>query len=166
MTLNASGPISIGGTTTGQSVEIELGENGTTLMTMNDTNFRTLAGVPSGAISLSNLYSKSNKTPSVNYLIVAGGGSGGGAIGAGGGGGGGGKGAGNGSVCVAGTNGLGGGGGGDTSGSTNVAGGSGVVIISYPSTYSAPASTTGSPTVTSSGGYQIYTWTTSGSITF
>jgi hypothetical protein len=45
-------------------------------------------------------------------------------------------------------------------------GGSGIVIIRYPSTYPAAASTTGSPSVTTSGGYRIYQWTGSGSITF
>jgi hypothetical protein len=40
------------------------------------------------------------------------------------------------------------------------------VIISYPSTYDAAVATTGSPTVTISGGNRIYTWTGSGSITF
>jgi hypothetical protein len=45
-------------------------------------------------------------------------------------------------------------------------GGSGIVIIRYPDNYDAAASTTGSPTVTVSGGYRIYTWTSSGSITF
>jgi hypothetical protein len=44
-------------------------------------------------------------------------------------------------------------------------GGSGIVIIRYPTIY-APASTTGSPTVTTSGSYRIYKWTSSGSITF
>ncbi len=46
------------------------------------------------------------------------------------------------------------------------AGGSGIVIIRYPSTYAGPASTTGSPTVTNTGGYKIYKWISSGSITF
>jgi hypothetical protein len=50
MTLNASGPISLGGTTAGQSIEVELGGGGTTMISLNDTNVRTLAGVPSGAI--------------------------------------------------------------------------------------------------------------------
>ena len=59
MTLNASGTISLGGSTTGQSVELELGESGTAAITMNDSNFRGLAGVASGTISLSSLYSKS-----------------------------------------------------------------------------------------------------------
>lgn len=45
-------------------------------------------------------------------------------------------------------------------------GGSGIVVIRYPDSYAAAASTTGSPTYTVSGGYRIYTWTSSGSITF
>jgi hypothetical protein len=40
------------------------------------------------------------------------------------------------------------------------------VIIRYLESYQAAVSTTGSPTVTTSGGYRIYTWTASGSITF
>jgi hypothetical protein len=40
------------------------------------------------------------------------------------------------------------------------------VIISYPETYDLAASTTGSPSVTTSGGKRIYRWTSSGSITF
>jgi hypothetical protein len=40
------------------------------------------------------------------------------------------------------------------------------VIIRYSDTYSAAASTTGSPTITVSGGYRVYKWTGSGSITF
>jgi hypothetical protein len=45
------------------------------------------------------------------------------------------------------------------------AGGSGVVIIRYLDAYPA-ASTTGSPTVTVSGGFREYRFTGSGSITF
>jgi hypothetical protein len=41
-----------------------------------------------------------------------------------------------------------------------------VVIIRYADTYSAATATTGSPTITVSGGYRIYRWTGSGSITF
>jgi hypothetical protein len=59
-----------------------------------------------------------------------------------------------------------GGGGGGCVNQTSGAGGSGIVIIRYPSSYKLAASTTGSPTVTTSGGFNIYQWTSSGSITF
>ena len=79
-----------------------------------------------------------------------------------------------------GTAGLGGGGtGGNISGGTsgaantgggggsgNGSGGSGVVIIRYPDTFSAATATTGSPTVTVAGGFRVYRFTASGSITF
>jgi hypothetical protein len=58
----------------------------------------------------------------------------------------------------------GGGAGGDSSSSGN--GGSGFVAIRYADTFNLASSTTGSPTITTSGGYRIYQWTSSGSITF
>jgi hypothetical protein len=45
-------------------------------------------------------------------------------------------------------------------------GGSGIVIVRYPQLNSAPALVTGSPQVSYADGYQIYTWTSSGSIIF
>jgi hypothetical protein len=51
-------------------------------------------------------------------------------------------------------------------GSYNGSGGSGVVILRYADTFPAATSTTGSPTITVTGGYRIYKFTTSGSITF
>jgi hypothetical protein len=61
MALNSSGPISLAGTTAGQSIEVELNGNGTTQIALNDTNVRTLAGVPSGTIIMpTNFYGKSN----------------------------------------------------------------------------------------------------------
>jgi hypothetical protein len=45
-------------------------------------------------------------------------------------------------------------------------GGSGLVIIRYPSNYDDAVSTTGSPTLTTSGGYKYYKFTGSGSITW
>jgi hypothetical protein len=41
-----------------------------------------------------------------------------------------------------------------------------VVIVRYPTTFVAASATTGSPTVATTGGYRIYTFTASGSITF
>ena len=67
MTLNATGPISLAGTTAGQSIEIELGGTGTTQISLNCTSVRTLAGVPSGAIIMpTNFYGKANQ---FNYTI-------------------------------------------------------------------------------------------------
>ena len=45
-------------------------------------------------------------------------------------------------------------------------GGSGIVIVRYADTFAAAVSTTGSPTVTVAGGYRVYTFTSSGSITW
>jgi hypothetical protein len=45
-------------------------------------------------------------------------------------------------------------------------GGKGVVIIRYADTYPLATSTTGSPTIITAGGYRVYIWTSSGSITF
>jgi hypothetical protein len=62
MTLNSSGPLSIGGCTTGQSIAKELGLSTTATHSLNCTSYRTLAGVSSGTISMSNFYGKSNAT--------------------------------------------------------------------------------------------------------
>ena len=59
MSLNSTGPISLGGSTAGQSLEIELGETGIQPISMGDSIVRGLLGVPSGAISLGNGYGKS-----------------------------------------------------------------------------------------------------------
>jgi hypothetical protein len=65
--------------------------------------------------------------------------------------------------------GSGGGGAGNWYAATTNAGGNGgkgIVIIRYPSTFSLAASTSGSPTQTTTGGYHIYIFNDSGSITF
>ena len=64
MTLNASGPIALAGTTVGQSIEIENGGNGTTQISLNDAAVRRLASVPSGAISMpTNFWGKAYYVP-------------------------------------------------------------------------------------------------------
>jgi hypothetical protein len=63
MTLNASGPISLGGSTAGQSINLELSQSATAQVSLNDTNVRSLAGVASGAIVMpTNFYGKSAVT--------------------------------------------------------------------------------------------------------
>jgi hypothetical protein len=106
-------------------------------------------------------------------IRLAGGGGGGGRYSAGAGGLGGG---GAGSIADSGTNSdsgtinTGGGGGGKgvspIEGTTAGSGGSGVVYVSYPAFFPQPKAITGSPTVTLSGGFRIYRFTGSGSITF
>lgn len=44
MALNSSGPISLGGSTTGQSINLELGQIATAVISLNDSNVRSLAG--------------------------------------------------------------------------------------------------------------------------
>jgi hypothetical protein len=60
----------------------------------------------------------------------------------------------------------GGGGGGLIAGREGGSGGSGIVIIRYLDAFPAATSTTGSPTITVAGGYRVYKFTASGSITF
>lgn len=56
MTLQSSGAISFA------NINTELGVSSTTTRSLNDSASRTLAGVASGAISMSNFYGKSNVT--------------------------------------------------------------------------------------------------------
>ena len=62
MALNASGPISLGGSTAGQSVNLELGQSATSTISFNDTNVRTLTGTTAGtALSMpSGFWGKTN----------------------------------------------------------------------------------------------------------
>jgi hypothetical protein len=45
-------------------------------------------------------------------------------------------------------------------------GGSGIVVIAYSTSFAPAKATTGSPTFTTSGGNYIYTFNSSGTITF
>jgi hypothetical protein len=62
MALNTSGKISLAGTVSGESIQKELGGNGTTQISLNDPAVRSLAGKPTGAVSMpSNFYGKSSE---------------------------------------------------------------------------------------------------------
>lgn len=71
MPLNASGAISLGGATAGQSVALELTLGATTQISLDDAGVRTLSGVASGAITIpTNFHGKSfitNPTVGVFY---------------------------------------------------------------------------------------------------
>lgn len=66
MTLPASGQISM------NEVNVELDRSGTTQIALNDADVRALAGVPSGQISMSNLWGKSNVGENWSANLVAG----------------------------------------------------------------------------------------------
>ena len=55
MTLPVSGAISF------NNINVELGQSGTTQASLGQASYRALAGVPSGQISMSNFYGKSNR---------------------------------------------------------------------------------------------------------
>lgn len=59
MPLNSSGVISLGGTTVGQSVNLELGRASNAPINMNESEVRLLFGVPTGQIRMSDGYGKS-----------------------------------------------------------------------------------------------------------
>lgn len=59
MTLASSGTMSIGGTTTDRSINLEIKRSATATSSMGETSLRDLAEVSSGAISMSNFYGKS-----------------------------------------------------------------------------------------------------------
>jgi hypothetical protein len=70
MALNASGAISLAGTTAGQSIALELGLGTSTQISLNDAAVRTLAGVASGAITMpTNFWGKSNHVPLQKLLL-------------------------------------------------------------------------------------------------
>jgi len=58
MALNASGKLSVGGLVTGESIELELGMSGTVVASLNDDNFRALANVSSGTISIDTFHGR------------------------------------------------------------------------------------------------------------
>ena len=61
MALNPSGAISLGGTTSGQSIALENGGPGTVVISLNDSGVRSLAGVPTGVITMpTDFWGKSN----------------------------------------------------------------------------------------------------------
>lgn len=73
MTLAASGTMSIGGSTSTRSINLELGRAAGATSSMGESALRTLAGVSSGAISMSNFYGKSNLSVTLpNYVSGSG----------------------------------------------------------------------------------------------
>lgn len=59
MALVLSGALSMGGSTADRSINCELGLSGTAQISLNDAAVRSLAGVPSGAISIDDFYGAS-----------------------------------------------------------------------------------------------------------
>ena len=89
MALNSTGPLSLGGSTAGESVNLALGKGPTDQISFNDADVRTLTATVAGSALIlpTNFYGKSLGF-SMQYVIVGGGGGGGYDVGGGGGGGG------------------------------------------------------------------------------
>lgn len=72
MALASSGSISIGGTTSGRSINLELSRSATASSNLNETALRSLAQRTSGSISLSHFHGKSSvletQTVTVGYF--------------------------------------------------------------------------------------------------
>ena len=60
MALASSGTLSIGGSTSNRSINLELDRSATATSSLGESTLRTLAGVSSGAISISDFYGASN----------------------------------------------------------------------------------------------------------
>ena len=72
MTLAASGTLSMGGSTANRSVNLELSQAATAQISLNDANVRSLAGVPSGAITLAtDFYGKSAATVTISNQTIS-----------------------------------------------------------------------------------------------
>lgn len=78
MTMNSSGPISLGGSTAGQSVNLEIQNTATQTISFNDAKVRTLTGTSAGGqLSMPNQFYSTSYAYLMTYLVVAGGGGGG-----------------------------------------------------------------------------------------
>ena len=68
MAMNGSGPISLGGATAGQSVNLEIGNSATTEISFNTAGVRTLTGTSTNAVLImpTNFYGKSLPFPAGN----------------------------------------------------------------------------------------------------
>ena len=74
MPLVSSGQISIGGNTSGRSINLELGSSSTAQRSLNDSSSRDLAEVPSGTISLGSFHGRYKKqafgfTSTTNWTV-------------------------------------------------------------------------------------------------
>lgn len=73
MPLKSSGPISLAGSVTDESISLMLGKSPTTgQISLNDTDVRTLAGIPTGAIGFSDFLGISNISPGQSAYTSAG----------------------------------------------------------------------------------------------
>ena len=66
MALASSGSISIGGSTSGRSINLELGRSASASSNLNESALRSLANRSSGSVSLSHFHGKSNVAWSFN----------------------------------------------------------------------------------------------------